>query len=130
MMTKKICILCAAAAALATSCNTREQAPEVKRAVMNTVSIAVSDSTWTYFSLESGRTVGTSPLGDPEADAQWAARKDWDLALCSDMLKTNGGTSGSGKGAVQAVTRQNFNALEQAPQSGYTEDRNDIILRR
>lgn len=97
---------------------------------MNTVSIAVSDSTWTYFSIERGGVVGTCLLSDRDADRQWAMRDDWDFALCGDMMRTNSGTSGPGKGGVQAVTRQNFNALEQAPVSGYVEDRDDIVVRR
>lgn len=100
------------------------------RVVTGTVTIPVTDSTWTYFSLESGVVVGTSALSDESADAQWSTRKDWDFALCGDMLRTNSGTSGIGNGGVQAVTRLNFNALETAPESGYAEDRDDIVVRR
>lgn len=100
------------------------------RVVTGTVTISVTDSTWTYFSLESGAVVGQSALSDKSADVQWSARKDWDFALCGDMLRTNSGTSGIGQGGVQAVTRLNFNALETAPESGYVEDRGDIVVRR
>ena len=130
---RKITILAALAAAIAFTGskddNNGDGAKPV-RPVMNTVTISVSDSTWTYFSLESGAVVGTSPLADEDEDAKWRARKDWDFALCGDMLRTNSGTSGIGRGGVQAVTRLNFNAIETAPESGYAEDRNGVVVKR
>lgn len=59
------------------------------------------DSTaWTYVSLSTGRVVGRSALGDARADSLWAARTDWDIATCGSLLRTNGGTSGGGRGAI------------------------------
>lgn len=129
---RKISICAVFAVALFTACSDKDSGggSGVQKAVMNTVSITVSDSTWTYFSLQTGRQVGTSALADEQADAAWAEREDWDFALCSDMLKTNSGTSGSGQGGVQAVIRLNFNALEQAPASGYVVDADGVVVKR
>ena len=131
-MRRSIVIFAALAAAVATTgCadDNNGAAGGDKRPVMNTVSIPVTDSTWTYFSLSEGVVVGTSRLTDKSGDAQWSARKDWDFALCGDMLRTNSGTSGIGQGGVQAVTRLNFNALETAPESGYSID-TEVVVKR
>ena len=81
-------------------------------------------------SLETGSKVGESPLGDAAQDAAWKARTDWDIALCGELIRTNGGTSGNGQGAVQRVQNKSFNALDQAPADGYTTDTDDIVIRR
>ena len=59
-----------------------------------TETYTVSDTCWTYLSLETGRVVGTALLGDEQAEAEWRQRTDWDIALCGDLLRTNSGTSG------------------------------------
>ena len=81
-------------------------------------------------SVETGSKVGESPLGDAAQDAAWKARTDWDIALCGELIRTNGGTSGNGQGAVQRVQNKSFNALDQAPADGYTTDTDDIVIRR
>jgi hypothetical protein len=57
---------------------------------------------WTYISLETGTVVGTGFLGDEASDAEWALRDDWDIAICDSLIRTNGGTSGMGQGALSA----------------------------
>lgn len=55
---------------------------------------ATSKTTWTYFSLSKGEVIGTG--AESEADnAAWAARTDWDLAVCRYNIRTNSGTSSS-----------------------------------
>lgn len=90
----------------------------------------LSDDQWVYISLETGNKVGTSPLGDAAQDAAWKARTDWDIALCGELVRTNGGTSGNGQGAIQQIPNKSFNALDQAPADGYTTDTDDIVIRR
>lgn len=89
----------------------------------------LNDQTWVYVSLEQGKVVGSSPLGDEEQDAAWKARTDWDFALCGELIRTNGGTSGTGNGGIQSVTNKSFNALDEAPTDGYTVDTDDRIIR-
>ena len=36
------------------------------------------------------------------ADAAWAHRDDWDIAVCDSLIRTNGGTSGMGQGALSS----------------------------
>lgn len=82
----------------------------------------LSDDKWTYFSFESGEVVGQSTFASEEEDAAWAARKDWDLAICGEYLKTNGGSSGDGAGGIQRDKENTFQSLEEAPLEGYLAD--------
>lgn len=83
----------------------------------------VCDDKWTYFSLEGGGvTVGQSPLGSDEQDAVWAKRLDWDFAICGNMLKTNSGTSGQGRGGVLMNETSPYSSIVSAPESGYLID--------
>lgn len=88
-----------AAALLTAACtdDTPATAPDEAR-----TSEAWTDDTtaWTYLSLSTGRVVGRSALGDARADSLWAARTDWDIATYGSLLRTNGGTSGGGRGAI------------------------------
>ncbi|MCD7711078.1 MAG: HmuY family protein [Porphyromonadaceae bacterium] len=77
-----------------------------------------------------GSIIGRSKLGDATEDSLWYNRTDWDIALCSDMLRTNSGTSGVGKGGIQTVVTRNFEAITTAPEEGYLIDNNDVILKR
>lgn len=63
---------------------------------------------WTYISFESGTVVGTSKLGDEAQDDLWAVREDWDIAVCDSLLKTNGGSSGMGRGAISATSQSSL----------------------
>lgn len=66
--------------------------------------IELQDNAWTYISLTEGKVVGTGKLGSEEDDSAWAARQDWDIALCNGAIRTNGGSSGQGKAAILEVT--------------------------
>lgn len=106
-------------------------APSPAPAQVETLTIeGLDDQTWVYVSLEEGRTVGTSPLGDVEQDAVWKARTDWDIAICGELLRTNSGTSGNGAGGIQSVTNKSFNALDEAPADGYLTDTDDRVIRQ
>jgi hypothetical protein len=87
----------------------------------------IDDSHWTYFSFETGETVGRSTFLSEEEDKAWAARSDWDFAICGDRIKTNGGESGNGQGGVLRDTQHNFLTLETAPDDGYLEDEVMIV---
>lgn len=65
--------------------------------------IELRDNAWTYISLTEGRVVGTGKLGSEEDDSAWAARQDWDIALCNGAIRTNGGSSGRGQAAILEV---------------------------
>lgn len=66
--------------------------------------IELQDNVWTYISLTEGKVVGTGKLGSEEDDSAWAARQDWDIALCNGAIRTNGGSSGRGQAAIFEVT--------------------------
>ena len=90
------------------------------------VTFALSDTEWTYFSFETGTVVGTSTFGDDAQDALWRDRTDWDIAFCGDLIRTNSGTSGRGKGGIQRNTTDNYNTLTVAPVEGYIADTDDF----
>ena len=72
----------------------------------------ISDTEWTYISLENNTVVGSSAKDDTEADAQWAKRTDWDIAICGDMLRTNSGTSATARAASDALTTNDTTILQ------------------
>lgn len=82
----------------------------------------LGDDHWSYFSIESGEIVGTGKYPDAEEDAVWAARNDWDFAICGNLIKTNSGTSGNALGGIQINTSSTFDALAEAPEDGYIVD--------
>jgi hypothetical protein len=90
----------------------------------------VDDTTWVYVSLATCKVMGSSTLGDAAGDALWAARTDWDVAFCGELIRTNGGTSGSGKAALQLITNKSYNALDTAPEDGYLADTDDQVIRQ
>ncbi len=83
--------------------------------------IAVETMRWTYYSLETGSVVGQSDFGDEAADEQWRERKDWDIALCGELLRTNSGTSGIGEGGIIAIDEE-YESVSTAPDTIYTID--------
>jgi len=93
-------VLCAATLFSFVACDGRKNnEPEL---VDGEIEVPYMKGRWTYISLEEGKVVGTAVLGDEAADAAWAARSDWDIAICDSLIRTNGGSSGSGRGAASA----------------------------
>lgn len=108
----------------AAACRPAENIPSVS----GEVTVALSDTQWTYFCFETETVVGTSAFGNADQDALWAARTDWDIAFCGDYIRTNSGTSGVGYGGIQRNTTDNFYSLQQAPEDGYLTDTDDFVL--
>ena len=103
------------------SCNGVGKDGEALREGELTISGLSSDK-WTYFSFEKGEVVGQSEFLSEEEDAAWAERLDWDIAICGDYIKTNGGDSGKGMGGILRDRTSNFLTLEEAPADGYLVD--------
>ncbi len=87
----------------------------------------LEEGRWVYFSLEEGCTVGSSTFLSAEEDAAWAARDDWDFAICGDYIRTNGGASGSGAGALLRDVEHSFQTLKEAPAEGYLQDEIAVV---
>lgn len=83
----------------------------------------ISDSQWTYISLETNSVMGTSPYGDIDADVQWADRTDWDLAICGDKIRTNSGTSGKGQGGLRRIDDRPYEEVSATDATAFEEDR-------
>lgn len=92
-----------------------------------TETFGLQTENWTYLNLSSGRVVGTSALGDTEADREWAGRTDWDMAVCGDLLRTNGGTSGVGQGALR-LSDIPFEQLTAVPAGDWVEDTDTVTV--
>ena len=127
-MKKRIVLYLIAAAALAFAACNKIEAPfsrEAKEAYID----ATSKTTWTYFSLSEGSVVGTGE--ENEADnAAWAARADWDFAVCRYNIRTNSGkaTSIGAKGGVY-TSEESFADLMKLPQ-GATFTADDVVTSR
>ncbi|MBR0300535.1 MAG: HmuY family protein [Bacteroidales bacterium] len=91
---------------LMSSCSGKES--EEREPVSGEVEFTISSKNWTYISLEEGVVKGTGAFGDEASDASWASRDDWDIAICDTLIRTNGGTSGIGRGALSDVSSQNL----------------------
>ena len=100
IMRLRIIALAALAALALSSCqgNGKREAPVSGELTIH----GLEDGKWTYFSVETGESVGSSTFLSEEEDAAWAQREDWDFAICGDYLKTNGGTSGKGAGGIMS----------------------------
>ena len=118
----------AAAAIMLASCSSNGggDAPSANERVMHA---SLVPDTWTYISLASGQTVGTSSLGDDEADKAWHDRTDWDVALCNGAIRTNGGTSGKGQGAIMS-SPQSFENVDPSAVSSFYADADTVTVTR
>ncbi|HIT46864.1 MAG TPA: HmuY family protein [Candidatus Cryptobacteroides merdipullorum] len=111
-------------------CNREPVQERVDSGAEGIVVEGLSDDRWTYFSFSESKVVGTSEFGSGEEDALWAGRDDWDIAICGEFLRTNSGTSGIGNGGIQRNTITDFYNLTEAPDDGYLEDVDDIVVAR
>lgn len=76
---------------------------------------AQSYSEWTYFSFEKGETVKV----DQE---NYATDSNWDIAFLRFNIRTNGGESGKGQGAVLDTKETDFNKVTSIPSTGFITD--------
>ena len=78
--------------------------------------VAADTADWVYFSFSKGGEVE----GVNEENRQ--QRPDWDLAFNRMVIRTNSGTSGSGKGGALSSGKGDLNEVTEAPADGYTVD--------
>ena len=76
-----------------------------------------------------GKTVGTSDLGDIDAEKSWQKRTDWDVALCNGAIRTNSGTSGAGKGGIMS-SPQEFDNLDASAVTSFYVDADTVTVIR
>ena len=117
---KHILLAAVAASLLTISCNKIETpaAEPAREAFID----ATSKTTWNYFSLSKGETLGTGEENAAD-NASWAARTDWDLAVCRYNVRTNSGTSTSvgAKGGIYTSTLT-FDTLTKVPAGAVFEE--------
>ena len=78
--------------------------------------VAGDTADWVYFSFAKG---GEVEGVNGENRQQ---RLDWDLAFNRMVIRTNSGTSGSGKGGALSSGKGDLNEVTEAPTDGYTVD--------
>lgn len=135
---KKLSLLTLLVLLLCASCNTPAPKPDnpdnpvnppinppvnpQKEWKTNKLTIDATDYTkWVYLNFAKGEVV---EVANPESDLSW------DLGLHRYDFKTNGGTSGKGKGAAVRITKQK-NLTEEIPtpqDSEWTLDRKGLLL--
>lgn len=95
--------------------------PSQKELVIKKIVVDASDYTkWVYINFAKGEVVSVSA---PETDLSW------DLGLHRYDFKTNGGTSGKGKGAAARTTQKDLKADIPTPKdSDWTLDREGMLL--
>ncbi len=111
-MKKSILIIAALASLALLSCEKNQQpGGETSEAYID----ATSKTTWSYFSLSESKVMGTGEENDSD-NAAWAARTDWDFAVCRYNIRTNSGkaTSVGAKGGVY-VSSETFESLKSVP---------------
>ena len=79
------------------------------------------DGQWSYISLREGRQIGVCSLSDSLGQAEWAARDDWDIALCNGHIRTNGGLSGIGEGGI-SFTEKDYEKVKASSGRTYAAD--------
>lgn len=117
-------VLCMALLLLSCGDDDNNEKPKLPLNVKTVKEMQSNDfGTWHYFSFEKGVVVGTGST-DPKKgdDAKWKARTDWDIAFNRYNIRTNGGVSGNGKGAVVKIEGTDFAGLAKAPADGYVAD--------
>ena len=71
---------------------------------------------WNYYSLSKRAFVGTSNDKAPADEASWEESRSWDFAINANRIRTNSGTSGSGKaGIFQTEKGTKFSEITTTP---------------
>ena len=122
-MKTKFFLLLAAGIVSLTACNKTEP---VSYPSAEAYIDATSKTTWTYFSFSEGKTVGTGEENETD-NARWAARTDWDIAVCRYNIRTNSGKASSvgARGGVY-VSAGTFDSLTAVPE-GATFEVDDVV---
>lgn len=63
---------------------------------------------WLYFNLRTGEVLNLKAPNQDLREGDQLNRLDWDLAFCGYHMRTNGGTSGTGKGAAADLGRVRY----------------------
>lgn len=91
----------------------KEEPPAVEQVSVE----ATSSTTWHYFSFASGKFIGVGEENDA-SNAEWAARTDWDFAVCKYSIRTNSGEASSknAKGGVYVMSSDiAFSSVSEVP---------------
>lgn len=87
---------------------------------------------WIYYNLETGEIFNAEKVNEHIKEGEQKERLDWDLAFCGFTLRTNGGSSGKGKGAAADLGKGNYEKwtkVSQIPNNiKWIEDTNNVRI--
>ena len=107
-------LLCLAAVVLCmSSCRDRSDDREPVE-VETLLTLTLEPGKWIYYSISDSSIVGRSDIGDAEQDQEWAAQLNWDIAFSESGIRTNGGTSGRGKGGLTVISDSIYSLTKQS----------------
>lgn len=119
MKTKFICFMMLTASILSfVSCSKDDDNPVPVNETKESYIDATSKTMWTYFSLKENKIVGTGEENESD-NAAWAARKDWDIAICRYNVRTNSGKAthvGAQGGVYTCNASISFSSLSSVPE--------------
>ena len=108
-MSKGVIRLFLAAVLIMTAVSCRDNGEDRDPVKVNRrVSFTLEPGKWIYYSISDSCIVGKSDVGNTADDEEWKGRTDWDIALSESGIRTNGGTSGSGKGGLAVMSDSGF----------------------
>lgn len=112
-----IAILIAGMTLFTTSCEKNEpKMDKDKTKEIKNHDVFNDKANWSYFSFEKGEFVGKGSANpNDKDDAKWKARTDWDIAFHFFHIRTNGGTSGDGKGELLVLNTEDFDTIKEVP---------------
>ncbi len=87
---------------------------------------------WIYYNLRTGEIFNGEQVNQHIKEGEQKTRLDWDLAFCGFALRTNGGTSGEGKGAAADLGKGNYEqwtSISQLPKDiEWVEDNAEVLI--
>lgn len=102
-----------------TACDKDDKEPILPGDVKNIQFINVASYTdWVYFSFSKGEVVTVVDYQDDLS---------WDIAFHRSDVRLNGGASGKGKGEAVNTGKTDWNAVTEAPASGYRKDETGMV---
>lgn len=112
----------------AVSCRDKSSDDRDPVKVNRSVTFTLEPGKWIYYSISDSSIVGKSDIGSAADDEEWKGRSDWDIALSESGIRTNGGSSGCGKGGLAIISDKDFEEESFQPLTllEYTADTLDV----
>ncbi len=119
----QIVIFLLATTLFVTSCEKDDEPKKATKALEVKEKDITDYNKWYYFSFATGKFVGTGDTDPAKGDdAKWAKRTDWDIAFHRYDVRTNGGTSGKGQGAILKLATTKYDDVTEVGKGSFKKD--------